>query len=148
LRDGDGSLHHPQLVHPLRALPTIVAAMAALAVAAPAAVDRAWAGGGGFGADDDDTVNAGPPYLGVVQDQDGKDLPDTKITVTIAKLNSSLVLRSDTVGHFFVRGFDKSVDPKDVTITCSKEGYSDAKASMTPPAGTAPIQAICVLKKE
>lgn len=113
-----------------------------------AVASQAWAGGAGFGADDDDTANAGPPYLGVVQDQDGKDLPDAKVTVTIAKMNSSLVLRSDTVGHFFVRGFDKSVDPKDVTIVCSKDGYADATATTTPPAGTAPIQAICVLKKQ
>jgi hypothetical protein len=108
----------------------------------------AYAGGGGFGADDDDDANAGPPYLGIVQDQDGKDIADARITVTVAKMNSSLVLRSDSVGHFFVRGFDKSVDPKDVTITCSKDGYEDATASTTPPAGKAPIQAICVLKKK
>lgn len=124
--------------------PACIALALALTFAPPA-----FAGGGGFGADDeDDTANAGPPYLGIVQDQDGKDLPDAKITVTIAKMNSSLVLRSDTVGHFFVRGFDKSVDPKDVTITCSKDGYADATATMSPAAGTAPIQAICVLKKQ
>jgi len=129
----------------LKSVKAIIALLAALALAAP----MARAGGGGFGADDDaDTVDAGPPYLGVVQDSDGKDLPDAKITVTIAKMNSSLVLRSDSVGHFFVRGFDKSVDPKDVTITCSKEGYADAVATTSPPAGTAPINAICVLKKE
>ena len=128
--------------HPSRALAPF-AVLAALALATPA-----YAGGGGFGADDDDTADAGPPYLGVVQDTNGKDLPDAKITVTIAKMNSTLVQRSDTMGHFFIRGFDKSVDPKDVAITCSKDGYSDAPATTTPPAGTAPIQAICVLKKQ
>jgi hypothetical protein len=116
---------------------------ACLAVAAPA-----FAGGGGFGADDDDNANAGPPFLGIVQDQDGKDIADARITVAVAKMNSTLVLRSDSVGHFFVRGFDKSVDPKDVTITCSKEGYGDATASAGPAAGNAPIQVICVLKKQ
>jgi len=116
---------------------------ASLVLAAPA-----FAGGGGFGADDDDDANAGPPYLGIVQDQNGKDIADARITVSVAKMNSSLVLRSDTVGHFFVRGFDKSVDPKDVTITCSKEGYSDAAASTGPVAGNSPIQVICVLKKQ
>jgi hypothetical protein len=128
----------------VRTVAAIIALLSVLALAAPGAR----AGGGGFGADDDDTVDAGPPYLGVVQDQDGKDLPDAKITVTIAKMNSSLVLRSDTVGHFFVRGFDKTVDPKDVAIVCSKDGYADATATTSPPAGTAPIQAICVLKKQ
>ncbi|HWE76701.1 MAG TPA: carboxypeptidase-like regulatory domain-containing protein [Stellaceae bacterium] len=109
----------------------------------------AHAGGGGFGADDDDgTANAGPPFLGLVQDDAGNNITDARITVTIAAMNSTLVLRSDTVGHFFVRGFDKSVDPKDVKITCSKEGYADAAATTSPPAGNSPIQAICVLKKQ
>ena len=120
-----------------------IAFAAALGLALPA-----YAGGGGFGADDDDTANAGPPFLGLVQDEAGNNLADARITVTIASMNSTLVLRSDTVGHFFVRGFDKSVDPKDVTITCSKDGYADATATTTPPAGNAPIQAICILKKQ
>jgi hypothetical protein len=108
----------------------------------------AYAGGGGFGADDDDTdANAGPPFLGLIQDDVGNNITDGRITVTIAAMNSTLVLRSDTVGHFFVRGFDKSVDPKDVKITCSKDGYADATAVTTPSAGNAPIQAICILKK-
>lgn len=128
----------------MRALAPIIAVAASLVLASPCL-----AGGGGFGADDDTTADAGPPFLGIVQDQDGKDVPDAKIDVTIAKMNSSLVLRSDTVGHFFVRGFDKSVDPKDVTITCSKDGYSDATAtSVAPPNGNAPIQVICILKKK
>jgi hypothetical protein len=120
-----------------------IAFVTALALAMPA-----YAGGGGFGADDDDDANAGPPFLGLVQDDAGTNLIDARITVTIASMNSTLVLRSDTVGHFFVRGFDKSVDPKDVKITCSKDGYADAAATTTPPAGNAPIQAICVLKKQ
>jgi hypothetical protein len=107
------------------------------------------AGGGGFGADDDDNdANAGPAFLGLVQDDGGKNIADARITVTIASMNSTLVLRSDTVGHFFVRGFDKSVDPKDVKISCSKDGYAEVTAVTTPPAGTAPIQAICILKKQ
>jgi hypothetical protein len=117
--------------------------LAALAIAG-----AAYAGGGGFGADDDDTADAGPPFLGLVQDEAGNNITDARITVTITSMNSTLVLRSDTVGHFFVRGFDKSVDPKDVKISCSKDGYAEATATTTPPAGNAPIQAICILKKQ
>jgi hypothetical protein len=112
-----------------------IAFAATLALALPA-----YAGGGGFGADDDDDANAGPPFLGLVQDESGANLVDARITVTIASMNSTLVLRSDSVGHFFVRGFDKSVDPNDVKITCSKESYADATATTTPPAGNAPIR--------
>jgi hypothetical protein len=127
----------------MRARAAIVFA-AALGLAMPA-----HAGGGGFGADDDDdSANAGPPFLGLVQDDAGGNIADARITVTIASMNSTLVLRSDTVGHFFVRGFDKSVDPKDVKIICSKDGFADTPATTTPPSGNAPIQAICVLKKQ
>jgi hypothetical protein len=116
---------------------------AALGLALPA-----HAGGGGFGADDDDdSANSGPPFLGLVQDDAGNNITDARITVTIASMNSTLVLRSDTVGHFFVRGFDKTVDPKDVKITCSKDGYADVTAITTPSVNSAPIQAICILKK-
>ncbi len=126
----------------MRALPPIFAFVAGLALALPA-----YAGGGGFGADDDDQA-AGPPFLGLVQDDGGNNIADARITVTVTSMNSTLVLRSDEVGHFFVRGFDKSVDPKDVKIICAKDGYADATATTTPPAGNSPIQAICIMKKQ
>jgi hypothetical protein len=109
-------------------------------------VNAAWAGGGGFGGDDDD-ADSGPPYFGLVKDSGGKDIADAKITVTITKMNSTLVQRSDTLGHFFIRGFDKTVDPKDVVVVCSKDGYADATATASPPLGNAPIQLLCVLTK-
>ena len=106
----------------------------------------AFAGGGGFGGDDDD-ADSGPPYFGIVKDNGGKDIADAKITVTIAKMNSTLVQRSDSMGHFFIRGFDKSVDPKDIVVVCSKDGYATATATATPAIGNAPIQLLCVMPK-
>ena len=106
----------------------------------------AWAGGGGFGGDDDD-ADSGPPYFGIVKDSGGKDVADAKVTVTIAKMNSTLVLRSDAMGHFFVRGFDKTVDPKEVEVVCSKQGYGDTTATASPQLGNAPIQLTCVMPK-
>ena len=107
----------------------------------------AFAGGGGFGMDEDGDTG-GPPFFGIVKDQAGASVPDTKITATIAKMNSSLVLRSDATGHFFIKGFDKSVDPADVEITCTKDGYQQSVATKTPTAGMAPIQVVCVLQHE
>jgi hypothetical protein len=131
-----------------RAAGVIIGFAAALSLAGAGPVARSvWAGGGGFGADDEDQ-DAGPPFLGLVQDQAGNNIADARITVTIATMNSTLVLRSDTVGHFFVRGFDKTVDPKDVKIICNKDGYAEATATAAPAAGNAPIQVVCVLKKE
>jgi hypothetical protein len=109
----------------------------------------AWAGGGGFGSDEADDKDAGPPFFGVIKDKDGKTVVDAKITVTITKTNSTLVLRSDSQGHFFVRGFDKSIDPNDVTLSCSKDGYRSADAVKAPSSGSsAPIEVICVLDHE
>jgi hypothetical protein len=118
---------------------------AAFALALPLA---AYAGGGGFGGDDDQDDAGGPPFFGIVKDDKGAPLPDTKITASIAKLNSSLVLRADAAGHFFIKGFDKSVDPADVEISCAKDGYKEVSHSASPPAGAAPIQVVCVLQHE
>lgn len=107
------------------------------------------AGGGGFGSDEADDKDAGPPFFGAVKDKDGKPVADAKITVTIAKSNSTLVLHADSQGHFFVRGFDKSIDPKDVAVSCGKDGYHSAegvKANFG--GGSAPIEVICTLDHE
>jgi hypothetical protein len=111
-------------------------------------VSAAWAGGSTFGSDEADDKDAGPPFFGVVKDKDGKVVADAKITATIAKSNSTLVLRADSQGHFFVRGFDKSIDPNDVAISCSKENYHTTAGVKAPATGSAPIEVICVLDHE
>ena len=109
----------------------------------------AWAGGSTFGSDEADDKDAGPPFFGVVKDKDGKAIADAKITATIAKSNSTLVLRADSQGHFFVRGFDKSIDPNDVAISCGKDGYRQAVGAKAPSTGpSTPIEVICVLDHE
>lgn len=78
------------------------------------------AGGGGFAPDEDD---AGPRFFGFVKDPDNDVVDDAKITVKIKKLNITLVLRTDSQGHFRVRGLDQSLDPGEIDISCSKDGY-------------------------
>jgi hypothetical protein len=137
------SLRPATVVYPLSRFAPALLICAALGLAS-----TAWAGGGGFGSDEDSNQDAGPPYFGVVKDKDGKALADAKITATIAKSNSSLVLRADSQGHFFIRGFDKSIDPGDVTISCSKEGYRETQGIKAPATGAAPIEVVCVLDHE
>src|SRR5437879_2702345 len=43
----------------------------------------AWAGGSGFGDDDDAGEDEGPPYFGFVKDANGSTLPDSKVTVSV-----------------------------------------------------------------
>jgi hypothetical protein len=91
-------------------------------------------GGGSFGADEDDE---GPRFFGFVKDTDNNVIDDVKITVKIKKLNVTLVLRTDAQGHFRARGFDKSLDPAEIDISCSKDGYRE----VGPPRRLAPSSA-------
>src|SRR5579872_4173190 len=99
----------------------------ALFLALAFAAANAWAGGGSFGSDEDNPQESGPIFFGFVKDNDGDAIEDAKITVTVRNLNSSMILRTDMQGHFFVRGFDKSVDPADVEVACSKDGYREVR---------------------
>jgi hypothetical protein len=111
--------------------------------------DRVWAGGVTFDSPDDSDADSGPPFSGYVKDRDGNPVADAKITVTVTVFNSTLILRTESDGHFLVKGFDKSVDPKDVDISCSKDGYTEYAKSRRPQGSDpkAPIQVDCILQK-
>ena len=42
-----------------------------------------WAGGAGFGDDDDNSEEEGPSYFGFVKDTNGATVPDAKVTVGV-----------------------------------------------------------------
>jgi hypothetical protein len=81
-----------------------------------------WAGGAGFGDDDDIGEDEGPSYFGFVKDASGRTMPDVKVTVGI-KDRGGIVTRTDALGAYKVPGFGKDVDPKEVEVTCDKPGY-------------------------
>jgi len=81
-----------------------------------------WAGGAGFGDDDDNSEEEGPSYFGFVKDTNGATVPDAKVTVGI-KDRGGIVTRTDALGAYKVPGFGKDVDPRDVEIACDKQGY-------------------------
>ncbi len=124
--------------------------MLALALGLAVLAGGAWAGGGSFGQDDDaNAQNSGPAFFGFVRDKAGNAVADAKITVTVKNVNSTMILRTDSQGHFFVRGFDKSVDPATVDIACSKEGYREAAHERKPSSDpTTPIEVDCVLEHQ
>ncbi len=88
----------------------------------------------------------GVPYFGFVRDSKGKTIPNASITATTAK-GSSFVVQADTMGHYRIPGFSKSVDPKQVQITCGKAGYRlvsrDRRVLRGAP--NAPIETNCIL---
>lgn len=122
--------------------------IAIAAAAAVAPLGLAWAGGGSFdnGAGDDDSRAT---LFGFVKTRDGDPVEDAKVTITMTKLNASLVIRSDPDGHFLAKLFYRDVDPKDLDLACGKDGYRQAALVRRPPlAAGAPIEIDCVLAKQ
>ena len=127
-------------------LPVAFAAAAvALLVCAPA-----FANGGDFfeelSATWQNNADEGVPYFGFVRDAKGKMIPNATVTATTAS-GSSFVVQADTMGHYRIPGFSKSVDPKLVQVTCSKPGYRlvTRDRRLLRGAAKAPIETNCIL---
>jgi hypothetical protein len=99
-------------------------AAAVLAITCALSID-AWAGGAGFGDDDDNTAEDGPSYFGFVRDTNGDTVPNAKVTVAVK--NHSIITRTDLLGTYKVPGFGRDVDPKDVEVSCDKQGYKQLR---------------------
>jgi hypothetical protein len=125
-------------------------AWTAAAVAITCMVSTAlWAGGSGFGDDDDTSEDEGPAYFGFVKDANGATLPDAKVTVSI-KDRGGVVTRTDALGAYKVPGFGKEISPNDVQITCEKEGYRQTKIlrrSLPPPDSKIPVETECTMQR-
>src|SRR5215471_7645004 len=95
------------------------------ALALPVAfAGMAWAGGASLDEDEEDQSNAGMSFFGFAKDLDrGGGVADVKVSAEIKNRNASLVTRTDDQGHFKFSGFSKEIDPKDVEITCTKDGF-------------------------
>jgi hypothetical protein len=108
-----------------------------LALVLPLAMGSiAWAGGASLDDDDEDQSNAGVSFFGFAKDLDrGGGVADAKVSAEIKNRNASLVTRTDDQGHFKFSGFSKDIDPKDVEITCSKEGLKLQRTVRRQPPG-------------
>jgi hypothetical protein len=119
---------------------------AALALAGTAA----WAGGSGL--DEQDDADAGTPFFGFVKDLDahGKGIADAKVTAEIKGGNASLITRADAQGHYRLAGFGKDVNPDNVEITCSVDGYKLDRAPRRKLSNDpgAPVEVDCLMVKQ
>ena len=105
------------------------------------------AGGSGFGEDDSDDDN-GPSYFGFVREVDGPGIADAKVTAAL-KDRGALVTRTDIMGVYKIPGFGKEVDPKDITISCAKEGYKETSVERRPGSDPKdPVEIECYLQKQ
>jgi hypothetical protein len=109
----------------------------------------AWGGGAGFGDDDDDGDDAGPSYFGFVRDSGGATVPDAKVTVS-PKDGTGIITRTDALGTYKLPGFSKEIDPKDVQISCDKNGYKQIRVvrrSSPSKDPKIPIETECTLQR-
>ena len=109
-----------------------------------------WAGGAGFGDDDDNSEDEGPAYFGFVKDARGAPIRDAKVSASY-KNSLTLVTRTNATGAYKVRGFKKEVSPNDVTISCSKEGYKQVRVFRRPLVKGKPVKSVetdCRLERQ
>ena len=108
-----------------------------------------WAGGSGFGDDDDAGEDEGPSYFGFVKDASGATMPDAKVTVGV-KDRGGVVTRTDALGAYKVPGFGKEVSPNDVEIACEKQGYRQTRVlrrNLPPPDSKIPVETDCLMQR-
>jgi len=122
----------------------------AASVAAMCIVSTAlWAGGSGFGDDDDPSEDEGPSYFGFVKDGSGATVPDAKVTVAV-KDRGGVVTRTDALGAYKVPGFGKEISPTDVAVTCEKQGYKQTRTlrrPLPPPDSKIPVETDCFMQR-
>lgn len=108
-----------------------------------------WAGGSGFGDDDDASEDEGPSYFGFVKDGGGGTIPDAKVTVAV-KDRGGVVTRTDALGAYKVPGFGKEVSPNDVEVSCEKQGYRQTRLlrrNLPPPDSKIPVETDCLMQR-
>src|SRR5215813_4877864 len=113
-----------------------------LALALPLAfAGMAWAGGASLDEDEEDQSNAGVSFFGFAKDLDrGGGVADARVNAEIKNRNASLVTRTDDQGHFKFSGFGREIDPNDVDISCSKDGFAlQRTVRRRPPTGDGAI---------
>jgi len=103
-----------------------VCLLAFFALGAPGA----WAGGD-FGGPDEQVEDQGPSYFGFVRDARGAPISDAKVTASV-KNGVSLITRTTAAGLYKIAGLSKQIKPDDVTISCAKEGYRQARVLKRP----------------
>jgi hypothetical protein len=93
------------------------ACVSAVIVAMTCAVSAtAWAGGAGFGDDDDNSEEEGPSYFGFVRDSNGATVPGAKVTVGV-KGRGGVITRTDLLGTYKVQIPRTSKSPATSLVT-------------------------------
>ena len=92
----------------------------------------------------------GPHYFGFVRDERGMPVRDARVTASY-KTSLSLVARTNATGGYRLGGFKKGIDPNDITISCSKDGYKQIRVFRRPLVKGRPVRAVeteCRLQRQ
>jgi hypothetical protein len=87
--------------------------------------------GGEMLGDLDDHHDEGPSYFGFVKDARGAPIADAKVTANV-KNGVAFITRTTAAGLYKFAGFSKQINPNDVTISCAKDGYKQARVIRRP----------------
>ncbi len=71
----------------------------------------------------------GPSYFGFVRDSAGRGVSGALVTATISTSGSAMTVKADVLGHYRVPGFNSTVDPETVEISCKAPGHVHASSS-------------------
>jgi hypothetical protein len=127
---------------------TVSVAASAFAFGVAAAMPRAASANGIEFFEEDESEDRGLPFFGFVREPSGRLVSDAVITATIREMNSTLTARTDVLGHYRIPGFAKTVDPKNVEIGCSKQGYKQVTVLPRPTPPNTAIEIDCTLAKD
>ena len=89
----------------------------------------------------------GPSYFGFVRDSAGRGVSGALVTATISTSGSAMTVKADVLGHYRVPGFNNTVDPETVEISCKAPGHaqvSSARRAQRREVATA-IETDCIL---
>jgi hypothetical protein len=109
----------------------------------------AWAGAN-LESPQEHNPDEGPHYFGFVKDERGNPVRDAKVTASY-KTSLSMVSRTNATGGYRLGGFKKTIDPSEVTISCSKDGYKTIRVFRRPAVKGRPIRAVeteCRLQRQ
>lgn len=116
----------------------------------PIAPGLAHAGGVDFNDENSSATDNGPAFFGFVREADGHGVAGAKVSATL-KGGNSVVTSTDILGIFKIPGVGKDINPDDVTISCAKDGYTEANVLRRPradPTSKNPIEVECYLQKQ
>lgn len=120
--------------------------VASVVLAAQFLAVAAWSGGASL----DEDAPEGVPYFGFVKDARGDKVPDAKVAAEFQQGGATLITRSDATGHYTISAFGDDVNPDEVKITCSKDGYKfdtmiRREVNLKP---GDPVEADCMMTKQ